>query len=155
MSPAELSSIANHLWQSTVFAALAWLLTLALRRNHARVRHGVWLAALSKFFIPFSLLIALGSQIQWPTAPETAQPGFTIAMTRSVGHLRLPWFHFLCRPQRRAAAEAPLSGSSIGAIWLLRIYRHLNFSWWVRWRRIRTAARGGTRIDSTRNSRLR
>jgi hypothetical protein len=29
-------SIGNHLWQSTLFAAAAGLLTLALRKNHAR-----------------------------------------------------------------------------------------------------------------------
>lgn len=40
-----MSLIADHLWQSTLFAGVAWLLTLALRRNPARVRHGLWLAA--------------------------------------------------------------------------------------------------------------
>src|ERR1017187_1837653 len=31
-------AVANHLWQSTAFAVVAGLLTLALRRNHARAR---------------------------------------------------------------------------------------------------------------------
>jgi hypothetical protein len=31
------SAVVNHLWQSTVVVAIAWLLTLALRKNHARV----------------------------------------------------------------------------------------------------------------------
>ena len=31
-------AVANHLWQSTAFAVVAGLLTLALRRNHARER---------------------------------------------------------------------------------------------------------------------
>jgi len=31
-------AVVNHLWQSTVVAAVAWLLGLALRKNHARVR---------------------------------------------------------------------------------------------------------------------
>src|SRR6185312_8747123 len=35
---------ANHLWQSTACVAGAWLLTLALRRNQARVRYAVWVA---------------------------------------------------------------------------------------------------------------
>ena len=54
-------AVANHLWQSTAFAAGGWLLTLALRRNQARVRYCVWLAASVKFLVPFSLLIAAGN----------------------------------------------------------------------------------------------
>ncbi len=64
-----LPAIFNHLWQSTAFAAIAALLTLALRKNHARVRHAVWLAASIKFLIPISLLIVLGGAIPWHTAP--------------------------------------------------------------------------------------
>ena len=40
-----IAGLTNHLWQSTLVAGLAWLVTLALRRDHARVRYGVWLAA--------------------------------------------------------------------------------------------------------------
>jgi len=46
MIPTNLSPLANHLWQSTLFTAAAWLLTLALRKNRAAVRYGLWLAAL-------------------------------------------------------------------------------------------------------------
>ena len=66
--PGYLSPFADHLWQSTLFAGVAGLLTLALRRNHARVRHGLWLAASCKFLIPFSVLIALGRSDPWRTA---------------------------------------------------------------------------------------
>jgi hypothetical protein len=54
--------VGNHLWQSTLFAAVAGLLTLALRKNHARARYWLWLAASLKFLVPFSLLTALGSR---------------------------------------------------------------------------------------------
>ena len=50
-------AVANHLWQSTLFAGLAAILTLAFRKNQARVRHSLWLAASLKFLVPFSLLI--------------------------------------------------------------------------------------------------
>lgn len=56
--------IVNHLWQSTVFIAVAWLLALALRKNHARVRYWVWFAASLKFLLPFSLLIAGGEWLR-------------------------------------------------------------------------------------------
>ena len=51
--------MANHLWQSTIFAAMAALLALALRNHQARVRHWLWMVASVKFLIPFALLIAL------------------------------------------------------------------------------------------------
>src|SRR5260221_14572769 len=73
MNPGYASALANHLWQSTLFAGVAGLLTLALRNNHARVRHWVWLAASCKFLIPISLLIALGGHIRWRAAPVATQ----------------------------------------------------------------------------------
>jgi uncharacterized protein (TIGR03435 family) len=74
MTFADLSLLANHLWQSTLCAAMAWLLTLTLRRNRAAVRYWLWLAASAKFLIPFALLVSAGSQFGWRTAPATAQP---------------------------------------------------------------------------------
>ena len=32
--------LADHLWQSTVFAAAVWLMTLLLRKSRARIRYG-------------------------------------------------------------------------------------------------------------------
>ena len=32
------AALVNHLWQSTVFVLIAWLLTLLLRNNQARAR---------------------------------------------------------------------------------------------------------------------
>ena len=66
----------NHLWQSTVFAGVAWLLTLALKKNRAQVRYGVWLAASAKFLVPFSVLVDAGSHVSWRR--ETAVTGSTV-----------------------------------------------------------------------------
>jgi bla regulator protein blaR1 len=74
--------VANHLWQSTLFAVAAWLLTLALRNNHAAVRHAVWLAASVKFLIPFSLLMSLGGQVGWRTAPALNNQQWPVAIER-------------------------------------------------------------------------
>jgi hypothetical protein len=38
MTFADLSPLANHLWQSTLCVAVAWLLTLGMRKNRAAVR---------------------------------------------------------------------------------------------------------------------
>ncbi|MGA7235683.1 MAG: hypothetical protein WBY44_08390 [Bryobacteraceae bacterium] len=35
------------------------------------MRHPVWLAASVKFLIPFSLLVSLGGQLGWRTAPAS------------------------------------------------------------------------------------
>ncbi len=64
----------NHLWQSTIFALAAALLTLAVRKNHARIRHSIWLVASLKFLIPFSLLVSAGSHLQWSNPPVPLTP---------------------------------------------------------------------------------
>jgi len=69
----------NHLWQSTVFALAAALLTLAFRKNGAKVRFLIWLAASVKFLIPFSLFVWVGEYLRWETAPGLpSDPGFLI-----------------------------------------------------------------------------
>jgi beta-lactamase regulating signal transducer with metallopeptidase domain len=63
-----MEKLLDHIWQSTLVATgVAWL-ALACRRNRARVRYALWLGASLKFFVPFALLTALGSQIAWPRA---------------------------------------------------------------------------------------
>src|ERR1700723_4195126 len=66
--------LVTHLWQSTVFAGMAWMLTLALRKNRAEVRHWVWFAGSMKFLVPVVVLVALGSQFSWRTAPPLSSP---------------------------------------------------------------------------------
>ena len=60
----------NHLWQSTVFAMVAGLLTIAFRDNRAHVRYWLWFSASVKFFIPFTLLVNLGSLLSWAQAGQ-------------------------------------------------------------------------------------
>jgi bla regulator protein blaR1 len=69
---------ANHVWQSTIVAGVAWLITIALRRNHAAARHAVWLAASLKFLVPFALLVSAGSQLGWRTVEMSTQPQVTV-----------------------------------------------------------------------------
>ncbi len=58
-----MSVVTNHLWQSTVFAIVAGLLSLAFRKNRAHVRYWLWFSASLKFLIPFSLLLTLGAYL--------------------------------------------------------------------------------------------
>ena len=68
-------AMANHLWQSTLFAAAAAVLALALRKNPARVRYRLWLVASVKFLMPFSLFVSLGGHLARPHVSESAQSG--------------------------------------------------------------------------------
>src|ERR1700692_2334104 len=72
--------ILNHLWQSTLCVAVAWLLTLALRKNRAAVRYWIWLAASAKFLIPFSLLVSVGDHFAWRTITAGPQPQLSFVM---------------------------------------------------------------------------
>ncbi|HET9472786.1 MAG TPA: hypothetical protein VFO82_02780, partial [Steroidobacteraceae bacterium] len=65
----------DHLWQSTLFCAVIWSITLALRSNSAAVRHWLWLMASAKFLVPFSALHLLGATAGLPT-PVESQPSF-------------------------------------------------------------------------------
>lgn len=62
--------IANHLWQSTIFAAFAAALAFTLRNNRPSVRYWIWMAASLKFLLPFTLLIGVGALV--PAPSETA-----------------------------------------------------------------------------------
>ncbi|MCU1274696.1 MAG: hypothetical protein JWO48_2127, partial [Bryobacterales bacterium] len=63
-----IGELTNHLWQSTLFAAAAGLLTAAFRKNRAQVRHWLWFSASFKFLVPFALLMTLGGHLQWAPA---------------------------------------------------------------------------------------
>src|ERR1700730_18375079 len=75
-----LAGVLNHLWQSTLFAAMAGMLTLVLRRNRARTRYWLWLTASVKFLIPFSLLVDAGNQLGRRIAPMIPEPAQSSTM---------------------------------------------------------------------------
>ena len=72
--------LGNHLWQSTLFAITAGLLTLVLRKNRARGRYWLWLTASVKFLIPFSLLVGIGSHLAWSRDPAGTRAGLYVAV---------------------------------------------------------------------------
>ena len=75
---ASTTALFNHLWQSTVIVFIAWLVTLALRPNPARVRYWVWMFASVKFLVPFALLASLGARWAKPMAGlHTGSPLYT------------------------------------------------------------------------------
>jgi bla regulator protein blaR1 len=134
MNPTDLSPLANHLWQSTLFAAGAGLLTLVLRKNRAAVRYWIWLAVSVKFLLPFSLLVAVGNQLEWRSAPAVVQPQVAIVMDQisqpfatSIEILPVP------RGPQTAYADLP---TILGGIWLCGVVAGLIF-----WGRLLTQMR--------------
>jgi uncharacterized protein (TIGR03435 family) len=81
-----IGEIGNHLWQSTVFVAVAALVTLVLRKNGAHVRHAVWTIASLKFLVPFSLLMSLGGALPaWTLpAPTVSEAAGRVAAARDI-----------------------------------------------------------------------
>jgi bla regulator protein blaR1 len=81
MIPADFSPFENHLWQSSLCTAGVWLLTLVLKNNRAAVRYWLWLAASIKFLVPFSLLVSVGGQFGWRSAPAITQRQLSFVMS--------------------------------------------------------------------------
>ncbi len=73
-----IGEITNHLWQSTVFAVAAALVTLAFRKNRAEVRYWLWLSASLKFLVPFAFLLSLGIRV-WDALPAGKIPSSVAA----------------------------------------------------------------------------
>src|ERR1039458_4843958 len=140
---------ANHLWQSTGFAAVAVLLALALRANTARARYWLWLTASVKFLIPFSVLAAIGGSLgRWlvPTVPVSRFPSVMEEIVKPFTPLQdalLP------------AASVPLPATPallppvLLALWLCGFAAVLLY-WWVRWRRVAAAVRASLPLTQGR-----
>ena len=122
--------VLDHLWQSTLFAAGAALLTLALRNNGAHIRFWVWFAASVKFLIPFSGLAALGSYLLTPIAPQI-----------SASHLLFmqPAAQPFSAPAVQAAANTDWTPFLL-ALWGLG-FAAMAMRWLLRWSQLRRVAR--------------
>jgi bla regulator protein BlaR1 len=139
------TALANHLWQSTVFAGIAALLAFALRKNHAQTRYCLWLTASVKFLIPFSLLAGVGSRLGWLTARRVTRPELSVI----VEQISRPF-----PPSPGPAAVAPTVLADHGgllpavllAIWACG-FLAVTVSWCRRWKRIHAAVRAGSPLD--------
>jgi bla regulator protein BlaR1 len=157
MTPTNLSAIwaavgpalGNHLWQSTLFAITAGLLTLSLRKNYARARYWLWLAASVKFLIPFSLLIGVGGQLASPRGSVETNSGMYIA----IDQISRPFTQPMMAPRVAPATASPnvihLLPPLLTAAWLGGLAVVL-VTWYVRWRRITAIIREAAPLRSGR-----
>src|ERR1700727_439575 len=149
----------NHLWQSTLFAVAAGLLTLSLRKNQARARYWLWLAASVKFLIPFSILVNLGSRLAWSRTFAGAQAGLSFAVEEISQPFRQSSIPMQAASQSTAIVASPSLLHLLPAIlfvtWLCGFAAVLAV-WSIRWRRISATLResvlwrAGAEVDTLR-----
>jgi uncharacterized protein (TIGR03435 family) len=138
-----LSPIANHLWQSTICAAVAVALALALSRNRAQARYWLWLVASVKFLVPFSLLVGVGGLLEWRTAPAV-----TPQLSSAVEQISRPFpaTTIAPLPGSTSAAGATVLPAVLFAVWFCGFAAVVSI-WWARWRRIRRTVRGASPLN--------
>jgi uncharacterized protein (TIGR03435 family) len=148
------SALGNHLWQSTVFAAVAALLTLLLRKNHARTRYWLWLAASLKFLLPFALFIAAGIHLQWKQtpAPQSQVSVVVDQITQPFAPAGAQHAPLVPSPAAPGSVMRMLPAAVL-TIWFIGFGALLLF-WCVRWRRITRTIRDSKPLESGREVEL-
>ncbi len=144
MIPIYLMPVANHLWQSTVFAGAVALLCFVVRNHGASLRYWMWLAASVKFLIPLSLLIDLGSRFN-PAAIPPISPTPIASMAWQISQ---PFALAVPAPLLESVPSAPSPVPAVlFAIWLCGYA--LSASYWLRaWLRMRSAVRSASPIET-------
>ena len=136
MIPTYLIPLANHLWQSTLFAVTVALLCLALRKQGASLRYWLWLAVSVKFLVPLSWLIELGSRLQ--PAPGAVSPTPISFLVKEASQ---PFALVAPAPMLEPVASAPsIVPTVLFGIWLCGFA--ISACGWLRsWLRMRRASR--------------
>lgn len=145
------TGLANHLWQSTLIVIAASLLTLSLRKHHARARYWIWFAASMKFLVPFSLLVALGNRFAWQhLGAETTTP--TLYLT--IEEIGQPFTQTIASGATAPASSLLSNGLTsllpwIAAVWICGFLAVL-LLWTARWLRISAAIKSALPLSEGR-----
>jgi bla regulator protein BlaR1 len=147
-------ALANHLWQSTAFLAAVWLLTLALRRNEARVRYWLWLAASVKFLLPFSLLTGLGRLLPGPRylevqAPAPVASAIEIASRPFSGFISASPVASTPHAARLIDPALPWVPTILAVVWVCGA-AIVSLMWYLRWRQVAAARHRATPVEQGR-----
>jgi uncharacterized protein (TIGR03435 family) len=140
-----LSAVGVHLWQSTLFAAIAVVvLATLLRGREARIRYAVWLAASLKFLVPFAALMSVGAAIGSirPGVAPMPEPIRVIVKQATV----MPPALMPRTVAATAAAPLPIA-SLLMLLWAAGIAVVI-FRWIREWRRVQRYVDGTTRIGT-------
>ena len=138
--------LVNHLWQCTLFAAIAFGLSLLLRKNRAAVRYGLWFAVSVKFLIPFSMLATLASQIELRSEQLTTGN----AMVSLVDGFNRPFLPSDPAPAILSAERTDAAASLLPvvgvALWLCGTFFVLT-RWLYEWRRLQRLRRNANTVE--------
>ena len=130
------AAVVNHLWQSTVVVLIAWLVTVALRRNPARIRFWVWMSASVKFLVPFALLASLSARWAHPLARRAIGSGLYTTMDE----ISQPFQQATARSATSALSSTPPVHSFefllplLAGVWLCGVVTVVAM-WTLRWRK--------------------
>jgi len=130
--------VAAHLLESTICAGVAVVLTLVLRRGPAATRYALWLAALLKFLVPFSLLGlagAYGSGLVGP--PDPTQSSVVVRWFGTAASWNVANFTSSAIPALSMSGGATVL---LVLLWALGTVTVVAFRW-RQWRAIRDLAR--------------
>ena len=145
------AALVNHLWQSTLVVAIAWLLALILRSNSARTRYWVWMIASVKFLIPFWIFVSAGEWLRSMTASPIQRPALAAVMEQ----ITQPFPPAASSAAVASIGAAPLAASQPGnllplilppvliAVWLCG-FLIFAFSWVRGWLQARAAVRASS-----------
>jgi uncharacterized protein (TIGR03435 family) len=107
-----IGELINHLWQSTLFAVAAALLTLTFRNSRAAVRYRIWLSASLKFLIPFAVLMNAGGHLRRVPQPKAVA---TQALSTTITQIAQPFHQVtLAVPTPRSVDWVPIA---LAAVW--------------------------------------
>ena len=135
----------HHLWQSTLFAGVVWMIALALRRHAARTRYWLWCAASLKFVVPFGWLMDVGSRVAWHGASAVVPTGTTFVMDQVLTPSALS----IAVPATAHPSAIGLIPAILLAIWTLGTITVVG--WWCRqWRQVRAALDAATPVPAGR-----
>jgi beta-lactamase regulating signal transducer with metallopeptidase domain len=119
-----------------------------MRRNHARTRYWLWLAASIKFLVPFSLLITFGSHLATPRPVPPTQTTVYFAMEE----VSQPFTSIVIPIAASAPVEkrrTPILPIVLAAVWFAGFAVVLAI-WFVYWRRITAILRASTLVHEGR-----
>lgn len=116
------------------------MVTLALKRNRARVRYAVWLAASAKFMVPLALLVAVGSSVSWRTAPGVPMPVVLEEIGQPFPITEAPEINHEVKPRVDWTPELLLLVWAAGFV-------AIGARWGRRWARMNTDARRARAIE--------
>jgi beta-lactamase regulating signal transducer with metallopeptidase domain len=144
--------LGDHLWQSTLVAAAAGLVALALKNNRAQVRHQLWLVASLKFLVPFGALAAVGRQFGGEPFAPTVMPDLIVVIDAMSQPFSRP------SASMEAAGLPPLTASDPATvplilllIWICGLVAVV-CRWLVRWRHVAELVRQGSPLYAGRET---